>query len=100
MAILKALLIPATARLVPPDDRSKLVDGSYGGLDATGRIDRCVGTVAVKETQYWAVAVLVIASYLASIIDRQVIGITSAGKIERCVSAVAVEKAVIDAIAV
>ena len=50
MAILKALLIPATARLVPSDDRSKLVDGSYGGLDATGRIDRCVGTVAVNET--------------------------------------------------
>src|SRR5262249_53703428 len=97
MAILKALLTPAAIRYVPPDDCSELVDGSYRGFDATGRIDRCVGAVAVKETVFYAVAVLIIANYLASVIDGQRIGIESARIIECCVSAIAVEKAVIDA---
>ena len=99
MAILKALLIPATACLVLPDDRSKLVDGSYGGVDAAGRINRRVGTVAVKVTVSFAAGAVVdqiIANYLATVIDGQRLGRKSAGIIECCVSALAVEKAVID----
>jgi hypothetical protein len=56
--------------------------------------------VAVKETVFYAVAVLIIPSYLASVIDRQGIGIDSAGIIECCLSAIAVEKAVIDAVTI
>jgi hypothetical protein len=47
-----------------------------------------------------AVAVLIIANYLASVIDGLHIGIGSPGIIQCCVSAMAVQKAVIDAVTV
>jgi hypothetical protein len=95
------LLRPRPATCEPPGDHSKLVDGIYEGDNAAGGVDRCVGAMAVKETVLYAVAVLVIANYLASVIDGQgSIGNESSGKIECCGSAIAVQKGMIDEVTI
>src|SRR5262249_47371425 len=79
--------------------KALFLGGAALALSAGVASAQAPGTMAVKVTVL-AVAVLVIANYLASVIDGQRIGIGSPGIIECCVSAVAVEKAVIDPITV